>query len=98
MVDGRKWRLELHGRTLGLVGLGAIGQRFARMCHAMGMNVIGFDPYAKNLPDYVVLGTPTGDCCGGEWTHGAAYLGAELFADPELAALQAELSALLPAG
>src|SRR5262245_50008096 len=29
----------------------------------------------QNLPDYCVLGVPTGDCCGGEWTHGAAYLG-----------------------
>jgi D-3-phosphoglycerate dehydrogenase / 2-oxoglutarate reductase len=27
--------MELNGRTVGLVGLGAIGQRFARMCHAM---------------------------------------------------------------
>jgi hypothetical protein len=31
----------------------------------------------QNLPEYVVLGVPTGDCCGGEWTHGAAYLGPE---------------------
>lgn len=31
----------------------------------------------QNLPDYVVLGVPTGDCCGGEWTHGAGYLGPE---------------------
>mgnify|MGYP006190419105 CR=1 FL=1 len=45
--------IELHGRTIGLVGLGAIGQRFARMCDAMGMKVLGFDPFAKNLPDYV---------------------------------------------
>jgi D-3-phosphoglycerate dehydrogenase len=42
--------LELGGRTIGLVGLGAIGQRFARMCDAMGMRVIGFDPYARALP------------------------------------------------
>ena len=45
--------IELHGRTIGLVGLGAIGLRFARMCDAMGMKVIGFDPYAKNVPDCV---------------------------------------------
>ena len=38
---------------MGLVGLGTIGLRFARMCHAMDMRVIGFDPFAKNLPDYV---------------------------------------------
>ncbi len=45
--------LELGGRTIGLVGLGAIGLRFARMADAMGMRVIGFDPFAKNLPTYV---------------------------------------------
>lgn len=45
--------LELRGRTVGLIGLGAIGQRFARMVDAMEMRVIGFDPYAKDLPEYV---------------------------------------------
>jgi D-3-phosphoglycerate dehydrogenase len=45
--------LELHGRTIGLVGLGAIGVRFARMAAALGMNVLGFDPYAKDLPDFI---------------------------------------------
>lgn len=45
--------LELCGRTLGLVGLGAIGLRFAKMADALGMRVMGFDPFAKNLPAYV---------------------------------------------
>ena len=45
--------IELHGRTIGLVGLGAIGQRFAKMCDAMGMKVLGFDPFAQNLPDFI---------------------------------------------
>ena len=45
--------LELHGRTIGLIGLGAIGLRFARMADAMGMRVIGFDPYARDLPEYI---------------------------------------------
>jgi D-3-phosphoglycerate dehydrogenase / 2-oxoglutarate reductase len=45
--------LELNGRCIGLIGLGAIGQRFARMCDAMGMKVLGFDPFAKNLPDFI---------------------------------------------
>ncbi|MBS7781119.1 NAD(P)-dependent oxidoreductase [Acidovorax sp. CCYZU-2555] len=45
--------LELGGRTIGLVGLGAIGLRFARMADALGMRVIGFDPFARNLPDYI---------------------------------------------
>ncbi len=37
----------------------------------------GLGTMNQNLPEYVVLGTPTGDCCGGSWTHGGAYLGAE---------------------
>ncbi|MDZ5456163.1 NAD(P)-dependent oxidoreductase [Azohydromonas lata] len=45
--------VELAGRTVGLIGLGAIGLRFARMADAMGLRVLGFDPYAKDLPDYV---------------------------------------------
>ena len=45
--------LELHGRTVGLVGLGAIGQRFAKMADAMGMRVLGFDPFAKELPSFI---------------------------------------------
>ncbi len=45
--------LELCGRIIGLIGLGAIGLRFARMADALGMRVIGFDPFAKNLPAYV---------------------------------------------
>nr|MBV0879971.1 hydroxyacid dehydrogenase [Noviherbaspirillum sp. L7-7A] len=47
--------LELEGRTVGLIGLGAIGQRFAKMADAVGMRVIGFDPYAKAVPDFVRL-------------------------------------------
>ncbi|GAB7545918.1 NAD(P)-dependent oxidoreductase [Cupriavidus sp. CuC1] len=44
---------ELAGNTIGLIGLGAIGRRFARMCDAMGMRVIGFDPFAGDLPGYI---------------------------------------------
>ena len=35
---------ELPGRTLGVVGLGAIGVRIANAALSLGMNVIGFDP------------------------------------------------------
>jgi D-3-phosphoglycerate dehydrogenase len=45
--------IELHGRTVGLVGLGAIGLRVARVADAMGMRVLGFDPYARDLPGWV---------------------------------------------
>ena len=45
--------VELDGRTVGVIGLGAIGLRFARMADAMDMRVLGFDPYATNLPAYI---------------------------------------------
>ena len=45
--------VELEGRTVGIIGLGAIGLRFARMADALGMRILGFDPYAKNLPSTI---------------------------------------------
>jgi D-3-phosphoglycerate dehydrogenase len=45
--------VELEGRTVGVIGLGAIGLRFAKVADALGMRVLGFDPYAKNLPAYI---------------------------------------------
>jgi D-3-phosphoglycerate dehydrogenase len=35
---------ELPGRTLGVVGLGAIGVEVANAAHALGMKVLGYDP------------------------------------------------------
>lgn len=43
--------VELEGRTLGLVGLGAIGGRVARIGRAFGMKVIAYDPFASSFPD-----------------------------------------------
>src|SRR5262245_42044504 len=37
----------------------------------------GLGTLNANLPTYAVLGVPTGDCCGGAWTHGGGYLGPE---------------------
>lgn len=37
--------IELAGRTLGVVGLGAIGVKVANAARALGMNVYGFDPH-----------------------------------------------------
>lgn len=47
--------LELAGKTLGLVGLGAIGARVAAYGHSLGMRVIAHDPYAKSAPAGVAL-------------------------------------------
>ena len=68
------WQTGRHPRELNHPTIGAW------VCYGLGtMN--------QNLPEYVVLGVPTGDCCGGAFTHGAAYLGPEysgvrLGADP----------------
>jgi hypothetical protein len=51
------------------------------MCYGLGT-------LNQNLPEYVVLGEPTGDCCGGSWTHGAGYLG------PQYAGVRLHVGAL----
>ena len=36
---------ELAGKTLGIIGLGSIGSMLAQAAHALGMKLIGYDPY-----------------------------------------------------
>jgi D-3-phosphoglycerate dehydrogenase len=40
---------EASGRTMGLLGFGAIGNLVGKACHALGMKVVVFDPRAKEL-------------------------------------------------
>ncbi len=37
--------IEIMGKTLGLIGLGAIGGKLANIAISLGMNVIGYDPF-----------------------------------------------------
>jgi len=39
---------DIHGQTLGLVGLGNIGRRMAKLGEAFGMRVIAHDPYVSD--------------------------------------------------
>lgn len=39
---------ELRGRTLGIVGFGAIGGAFVRLVFPLGMKVIAYDPYVSD--------------------------------------------------
>lgn len=43
--------IELAGRTAGIVGLGAVGGRVARLCLAFGMQVLACDPYVRIVLD-----------------------------------------------
>ncbi len=46
---------ELDGRTLGLVGLGAIGRLVADRARGFGMSVVAFDPFVAPAPPGVEL-------------------------------------------
>ncbi len=40
---------EIMGKTLGVLGVGAVGSRVAKACADLGMTVIGYDPYLPHL-------------------------------------------------
>lgn len=40
--------VEIFGKTLGVIGLGKIGFHVAKIAKAMGMNIVVYDPYAKD--------------------------------------------------
>jgi len=42
--------IELSGKTLALAGFGQVGQRVARACQAIGMQVAAFDPALRSSP------------------------------------------------
>ncbi|NIS69560.1 MAG: hypothetical protein GTO12_11595 [Proteobacteria bacterium] len=39
------WGWELSGKTMGIIGLGRVGQKTARLANAFGMEVLAHDPY-----------------------------------------------------
>ena len=47
----RRMATPLNGQTLGILGLGEIGQRVARLATALGMRVIGTKRTTETLPD-----------------------------------------------
>ena len=72
---------EIIGKTLGIVGLGAIGRKVAASAKDLGMNIVGYDPYYVSggegisvytdleemlgLCDYVTLHLPANDTTKG---------------------------------
>jgi erythronate-4-phosphate dehydrogenase len=69
---GRKYKIKLEGKSIGIVGVGNVGSRVAKKCDALGMKVLLNDPPlqrktgdAKYLPlkelydcDFITLHTP----------------------------------------
>lgn len=49
----RSRNIELTGKTLGLIGFGAIGQEVAKRAHGFGMRIIATDLYDVARPEYV---------------------------------------------
>lgn len=64
-IRGAKKAFELEGKTLGVLGLGAIGRETAKICIGCGMKIIAYDPFmskeqienfgAKYYKDYIEL-------------------------------------------
>ena len=50
---GGRYHVGLHGKTVGIVGLGRIGRAFARRCRGFAMRILGRDPL---LPDDAIRG------------------------------------------
>jgi phosphoglycerate dehydrogenase-like enzyme len=52
-VRARNWEqrigIELKDRRLGLIGYGAVGREVAAIARCLGMEVVAFDPYARDI-------------------------------------------------
>ena len=47
--------VEVGGRTVGVIGMGAIGRTLAKMCVGLGMKVVAYDPYVTDAPSDVSM-------------------------------------------
>ena len=68
--------VDVCGKTLGLMGFGAIAKNVARRANGFGMKVLAYDPYVKELPEefrsYVTL------CSENEVISGCDFLSLHL--------------------
>lgn len=44
-IRGAKKAFELEGKTVGVLGMGAIGRETAKICQGCGMKIAGYDPF-----------------------------------------------------
>jgi dihydropteroate synthase len=55
---GRRHRIQLEGKSIGVIGVGNVGSRVARKCEALGLHVLRNDPPLQRrtrAPQYVPL-------------------------------------------
>jgi D-3-phosphoglycerate dehydrogenase len=58
-VEIGKWRRDLfignslQGQTIGILGMGRVGNQIAKFAHSFNMNIQCFDPYKNNVPSFV---------------------------------------------
>jgi len=45
---------NLHGKKVGVVGLGKIGLAFCKIMHGFGCELLGYDPVELTHPDYII--------------------------------------------
>ena len=55
---------DLEDKTVGIIGMGQIGRKVAKRLHGFDVRLLGYDPYADALPDYVAR-VPLDACAGG---------------------------------
>lgn len=51
-VKSMRKQIELYGKTIGIIGVGAIGRQLALMAHGFGMKVVGYDKFYKPEGEY----------------------------------------------
>ena len=61
ICEGRQGILgcELHNKTIGIIGLGAIGQRVANLANAFGCKVLGYNRSPKTIPNVTLVDKDT---------------------------------------
>ncbi len=45
--------VEIYGKTAGIIGLGRLGRKMSQFLKALGMKIVGWDPYAQPVPGVV---------------------------------------------
>lgn len=55
--DNKSTVPDLADKTVGIIGLGEIGKKVAKRLQGFDMNILAYDPFIKEVPDYVTMVT-----------------------------------------